>query len=162
MGASLAVTAPTGLYSPDKVLNLGADGWSSSLRSVFPPIGPERKWAFDAYANSYFYTANTSYRGVEVKATAITCLQRTHQLLIPRQPFGSLDARYSFRGDTSVDNLDQDDSQRNFILGSEVIVSLNARNSFGVTLAKALVHRYGPAVTGISVRYDYVWGKGYR
>jgi hypothetical protein len=75
---------------------------------------------------------------------------------------GSLDARYSFRGDTSVDNLDQNDSQRNFILGSEVIVSLNVRNSFRVTVAKALVHRNGPAVTDISVKYDYVWGKGYR
>jgi hypothetical protein len=36
VGVSLAVTAPTGLYSPDKVLNLSAriDG-RSSLRSVF-------------------------------------------------------------------------------------------------------------------------------
>jgi hypothetical protein len=164
LGVSLAVTAPTGLYSQDKVLNLGADRWSFKPEvGVFYPFGPERKLAFDAYANSYVYTANTSYRGVEVlRQQPLPAFEGHISYSFLDSLLGSLDARYSFRGDTSVDNLDQNDSQRNFILGSEVIVSLNARNSFRVTVAKALVHRNGPAVTGISVKYDYVWGKGYR
>ena len=46
--------------------------------------------------------------------------------------------------------------------GSEVNVSINARNSLLFEFAKALVHRNGPALTGFSMKYDYTWGKGYR
>jgi Putative MetA-pathway of phenol degradation len=164
VGAGLAVTAPTGLYSPDKILNLGADRWSFKPEvAVSYPFGPEQKWAFDGYANSYFYTANTSYRGAEVlrQEPLPGCEGHVSYLFLDRV-LVSLDARYSFRGDTSVNGVNQNDSQSNFVLGSELIIDLNARNSLSVTLAKALVHQNGPAVMGISVTYDYVWGKGYR
>jgi hypothetical protein len=58
--------------------------------------------------------------------------------------------------------VNQNNGQRNFILGSEVNVSLNAQNSFVFELAKALVHPNGPASTGFAVKYSYSWGKGYR
>ena len=74
----------------------------------------------------------------------------------------SLDTRFSFRGDTTVNGLGQDDSQRNFILGSEAIVSLNDRNTLTFTFEKGLVHDNGPAATGASVKYDYLWGRGFK
>ena len=63
-------------------------------------------------------------------------------------------ARYSFRGGTSINGQDQNDLQKNFVLGSEAIVSLNARNQLRFIVAKALAHENEPAVTGVSVRYD--------
>jgi len=66
-GVSLTITAPTGLYSPNKILNLGSERWSFKPEiAVSHPFGPEQKWAFEAYANSYFYTDNTSYHGREI------------------------------------------------------------------------------------------------
>lgn len=57
LGVSLTIIAPTGLYHPQKILNLGSD------RRLFKPeialshpFGPELKWQVDAYANVYFYT----------------------------------------------------------------------------------------------------------
>jgi hypothetical protein len=58
---SLTITAPTGLYQPNRLLNLGSDRWSFKREvALSHPFGPERKWEFDAYANAGFYTDNTS------------------------------------------------------------------------------------------------------
>lgn len=164
VGVSVAVTAPTGLYDSDRVLNLGSDRWSFKPEvAVSYPFGPQQKWAVDGYANSYFYTANTSYRGVEIlRQEPLPGFEGHISYSFLDSVLVSLDARCSFRGVTSVNGVNQNDSQSNFILGSEVIIDLNARNSLSVTLAKAVVHQNGPAVTGISVKYDFLWGKGYR
>jgi hypothetical protein len=61
-----------------------------------------------------------------------------------------------------VNGVDQNNGQQNFILGSEMIVSINSRNSLLFEFAKALVHQNGPALVGFSVKYDYTWGKGYK
>lgn len=164
VGVSLGVTAPTGSYRSDRILNLGANRWSFKPEiGVSYPFGVQQKWALDAYANSYFYTGNSSYRGA----------QTLHQQALPGMEghisysffdnlVASLDARYSFRGETSINGKSQDNPQRNFLLGGEAILSLNERNSFTLVLVKALVHQNGPSIAGISVKYDYNWGKGYR
>jgi hypothetical protein len=75
---------------------------------------------------------------------------------------GLLRSRYAFRGGTSVDGVAQDDAQRNFILGTELSASIDSRNSLLFVFAKALVYENAPAAVGVSVKYDFVWGKGYR
>ena len=73
--------------------------------------------------------------------------------------WASLDTRYSFRGTTFLNGLTQNNPQQNFVLGSEVNISLSAQNSLVLEFAKALVHGNGPALGGFSVKYDYTWGK---
>jgi hypothetical protein len=75
--------------------------------------------------------------------------------------WASLDTRYSFRGTTFVNGLNQNNAQQNFSLGSEVNVSLNPRNSLVFEFDKALVHQNGPALSGFAVKYNYSCGKGY-
>ncbi len=164
LGASVVVTAPTGLYRADKILNLGSDRWSFRPEfGVSYPFGAERRWALDAYANCYFFTDNTTYRGAEVLKQAPLPGFEGHLSYSFRESIvGSLDTRYSFRGETTVNSLRQDDSQRNFVLGSEAIVTLNAKNQLTFLFEKALVHDNGPAATGVSFRYDYLWGRGYK
>ena len=64
--------------------------------------------------------------------------------------------------DTTVSGVNQDNPQRNFILGCELVVSPNSRNSFTLEFAKAAVHKNGPSLTGFTVKYDDTWGKDYR
>lgn len=163
VGVTLSVTAPTGLYRADKILNLGSDRWSFRPEIGWThPFGREQKWAVDAYANSYFYTDNASYRGAEIlRQGPLPAFEGHLSYAFRESVMGSLDARYSFRGDTSVNDVGQNDSQKNFILGSEWIVALNGKNQLTFIFAKALVHVNGPAATGMSARYDYYWGSGY-
>jgi hypothetical protein len=164
VGVSLTFTAPTGLYNADKLLNLGSDRWSFKPEiAVSHPFGPEQKWEFDTYAYAYFYTDNTSYHGVEVlRQQALPGLEAHISYSFTSRLWASLDTNYSSRGVTVINGMNQNNAQQNFILGSEVNVSPNSRNSLVFEFAKALVHQNGPAYTGFVVKYIYSWGKGYR
>ena len=147
VGASLTVTAPTGSYNAKKILNLGSDRCSFKPElAVSFPLGPEQKWEVEAYGNVYFYTDNTSYHGSEIlRQGPLPGLEGHMSYSFNDRLWISLDTRYSFRGSTRVNGVDQNNPQRNFILGSEVNISLN-----------------GPSVVGFSVKYDYTWGRAYR
>jgi hypothetical protein len=164
IGVSFTITAPTGQYDPDKLLNLGSDRWSFKPEiGVSHPFGPEQKWELNAYANAYFYTDNTSYRGAEVlRQEALPGIEGHVSYSFTNNLWASLDTRYSFRGDTFVNGANQNDPQENFTLGSELNVSLNPQNALVFEVGRALVHRNGSAFTGFAVRYDYSWARSYR
>jgi len=164
VGVSLTVTAPTGLYSPDKILNLGSDRWSFKPEIALSyPFGSERNWQVDAYANAYFYTDNVSYHGLEVlRQEPLPGLEGHLSHSFNESMWVSFDTRYAFRGTTFVDGVDQNNAQHNLILGSEMSVSIDPRHSLLFEFAKTVVHENSPSAIGFSVKYDYMWGKGYR
>jgi hypothetical protein len=163
VGMRLAITAPTGLYNSNKLLNLGSDRWSFKPEiAVSHPFGPEQKWEVEGYANANFFTDNTSYHGVEIlRQEALLGFEGHVSYSFIDSLWASLDMRYSFRGTTVVNGVNQNNAQQNFSLGSEVNVSLNPRNSLVFEFDKALVHQNGPALAGFAVKYQYTWGKGY-
>jgi hypothetical protein len=164
IGVSLALTAPTGRYNSDKILNLSSDRWSFKPEiALSHPFGPEQKWQLDAYANGYFYTDNTSYRGREIlRQEPLAGLEGHISYSFNDSLWASLDTRYSFRGATFIDSVDQNNSQQNVIIGSEMNMSINSRHSLLFTFGKVVIHQNSPAVIGFSMKYDYVWGKGYK
>jgi len=164
VGLSFSVTAPTGQYDPDKLLNLGSDRWSFKPElGVSKPFGPEQRWVFDAYVNGYVYTDNTSYRGAQVlHQRGLVGLEGHISYTFNDKIWTSLDTRASFLGDTTISGVYQNDVQQNFIVGSELVVSPNSRNTLIVEFATAAIHKNGPSLTGFAVKYDYSWGKGYR
>jgi hypothetical protein len=164
LGVSLTITAPTGSYHAVKILNLGSDRWSFKPEiALSHPFGPEHKWEFYAYANASFYTDNTSYHVREIlRQEPLPGLEGHISYSFDDRVWAALDTRYSFRATTSLDGISQNNAQQNFILGSEVNISLNSRHSLVFEFAKALVHHNGPALVGFSLKYDYTWGKAYR
>lgn len=164
VGVSLIISAPTGQYNANKILNLGTNRWSFKPEiGISHPFGPKQKWVVDAYANTYFYTDNTSYHGVEIlRQQPLPGLEGHISYSCTPNLWISLDTNYSFRGDTIVNGADQNNAQRNFILGSEVNVSINPKNVLVVKFARALVYENGPSYTGFSLEYIFSWGKGYQ
>src|SRR5215470_12329425 len=163
VGMSLTISPPTGQYSSNKLLNLGSDRWSFKPEiALSHPFGPEQKWQLDVYANAYFFTDNTSYHGVEIlRQEPLPAIEGHISYSFINSLWASLDTRYSFRGSTLVDGVNQNNAQQNFILGTALSVSLSPKNSLIVEFGKALVHQNGPALTAFSVKYNYTWGKGY-
>jgi hypothetical protein len=163
LGTSLSITAPTGQYSADKILNLGSNRWSFKPEfAVAFPFGPQKKWELDTYANAYFYTENTSYHGAHrFQQKPLPGIEGHISYSFRSNAWASVDTRYSFGGDTLVNGVDQKDGQENFTLGSEVNVSLNSRNIIVLEFGKLIVHQNGPTYGGFGVKYFYSWGKGY-
>jgi len=164
LGVSFTMTAPTGLYNVNKILNLGTNRWSFKPEIAWShPFGPEKKWEFDAYANAYFYTSNTSYHGANIlRQEPLPGFEGHISYSLTDSVWASLDTRYSFGGSTLINGLNQNDTQQNFIIGSELNVSLNLHSSLTFEFAKVLAHQNGAAYTGFAVKYDYNWGKGFR
>src|SRR5215469_1512976 len=98
LGVSLTITAPTGLYNPNKILNLGSDRWSFKPEiALSHPFGPEQKWEFDGYGNVYFYTDNTSYHGKEIlRQQPMPGVEGHISYSFNDSIWASLDTRYSF------------------------------------------------------------------
>jgi len=140
------------------------DRWSFKPEvALSHPFGSQQKWQVDAYANDYFYTDNTSYRGKEIlRQNQLLGFEGHISYSLNNKVWVSGDMRYSFRGTTWVNGVDQGNPQRNVILGSEMNVTINARNSLLFQFAKMLVHQNGPALVGFAVKYDFTWGKGYK
>jgi len=159
LGVSLAVTAPTGLYHPNKILNLGSDRWAFKPEiALVHPFGPEQKWHFEAYANVYFYTDNISYHGREIlRQQPLPGIEGHISYSFNDRLWASLDTRYSFRGTTFINGVTQNNAQQNFVIGCETNLSINPQNSLVFEFAKAVVHNNGPALVGFSVKYDYTW-----
>jgi hypothetical protein len=159
LGLSFTTTAPTGLYDSNKILNLGSGRWSFKPEIALSyPFGPGQKWEFDAYGNASFYTENTSYHGKEIlRQEALPGLEGHISYSFNERIWASLDTRYSFRANTSVDGVSQNNAQQNFALGNELYISLNPQNSLTFVFAKAIVHHNGPAATGFTIKYDYTW-----
>jgi len=157
---SLTVTAPTGEYDGNKLLNLGSHRWSFKPElGISYAFGPERKWEVDGYINAYFFTDNTSYRGVEVlHQEPLPGLEAHLSYSVTPGFWMSLDSRYAFRGETVVNGLEQNNTQENLTVGAEASWTPNAHNSLDVVFAKALVHRNAPSYTGVSLSYTYSWG----
>ena len=164
LGVSFSFTAPTGRYDANKVLNLGSDRWVFKPEFAFSqPFGRGQKWQVEAYANAYFYTNNTTFNGKEIlHQQPQPGLEGHLSYSFSNNAWLSLDTRYSFLATTFVDGVDQNNGQQNFIVGSEMNVSISARHSLLFEFAKALVHENGPVITGFAAKYTYTWGKGYR
>ena len=163
VGTSLSLTAPTGQYSADKILNLGSNRWSFKPEfAVSYPFGPQKKWVLDTYANAYFYTDNPSYHGTEnLRQDPLPGIEGHISYSFRSSNWVSLDTRYASGGNTFVNGADQGDAQKNFTLGSEVNLSLNSRNTLMFELGKVIVHQNGPSYGGFGVKYLYFWGKNY-
>lgn len=164
VGVSFSVAVPSGEYNGNKLLNLGSDRWLFRPEiALSQPFGPDQKWQLDTYANCEFYTDDVSYRGTKVLSEQpLPGFEGHVSYTFSDKLWAALDTRYSLRGDTSINGVDQNDSQQNFIIGSELNLALNSQHSLVFEFAKALVHRNGTAYTGFTVKYDFVWGKGYR
>lgn len=160
LGASLTVTAPTGEYDANRLLNLGSHRWSFKPElGVSYPFGPERKWELDGYINAYFFTDNTSYQGAEIlRQEPLPGLEAHISYSVTPSFWASLDTRYAFRGETIVNGRELNNAQENFIVGTEANWSPNSHNSLNVVFAKAVVHRNAPASTSVSAGYTYSWG----
>jgi hypothetical protein len=164
LGVSVTVTAPTGQYNGDRVLDLGADRWSFKPEvALSPPFGPDQKWQLDAYVNTFFYTDNTSYHGREIlRQEPLVGLEGHVSYSLNESLWVAVDTRFSSRGVTVVDGANQDNQQRNVIVGSEINLSITPRHSLLFEIGKSWVHQNSPDVIGFAVKYDFNWSRARR
>ena len=135
----LAVTAPTGEYDADKSINLGTNRWSVRVGAPimhFFSTGPGNSTTLEVQPSVTFFTDNDD---ASLEQDPLYKLEAhvTHDFSM--MLWGSLDAMYTTGGETTVNGIEKDNSQRSLGLG----VSLGA--FFSPTLGMTL--SYGDIVS---------------
>ncbi len=109
-GASLTVTAPTGDYNPQHLVNISSHRWSFKPEvGVSQPIG---NWFADAAAGLWFFTDNPDFFGGHVRGEKPLWSFQAHGGYNFRPGLWlALDATHFFGGDTVLDGVSKGDFQ---------------------------------------------------
>ncbi len=129
----VAVTAPTGEYDADKSINIGTNRWSFRVGAPimhFFSTGPGNTTSLEVQPSVTFFTDNDDALLEQAPLYRLEA-HVTHDFNM--MLWGSVDAMYTTGGETTVNGLDKDNSQRSLGLG----VSLGAFFSptIGMTLS---------------------------
>jgi hypothetical protein len=132
VGASITISAPTGQYFADKLVNVGTNRWAFKPEiGVSRPAGP---WTLELSGGGWFFTRNSSYFGNKTKDQRAMLSLQTHvgYTFRPRL-WATADATYYSGGRTVIDDVAARDRQENTRIG--LTMSFPVRRAHSVKLA---------------------------
>jgi hypothetical protein len=155
LGTSLTVTAPTGQFFPNKLINLGTNRWSFK-----PEIGISypfyKKWFIDLYAGIWFFTNNDSFfPGNSVRSQQPLGSFQTH-LSYNFSPamWAAIDFTYYTGGQSSVNGLKDDDDQNNVRMGATFNFPITKNQAIKLAYSTGAIIRFGADFSTISAAWQ--------
>jgi hypothetical protein len=146
MGLLGKLGMPTGEYDEEKVLNLGANRWSVQLGlpaaySIGKSSLDPSLTRFEILPSVTFYTDNDDpYHADECEQEPLFNLEAHITRNLHQAVWVSLDALYTYGGETTTDGIADDNSQRAFSLGGTVNFSFSKSGcikfSYGETIER--------------------------
>ncbi|QNK02257.1 transporter [Dyella telluris] len=156
LGVSLTISAPTGQYTPDRLVNIGTNRWAFK-----PEIGiskPFGKWFLEASAGAYFFTSNEHFYGDKVRTQDPLAVVQLHGGYTFRPGLWvAADIGYVDGGGTSLDGVAKKDKQSNARYGLTCSAPLARGWSAKVALSNGLVTRVGGDYQSITFAVQYRW-----
>jgi len=159
LAAAVYVTVPVGQYDNETVLNIGGNRWAFK-----PEIGLAKglgtsKFHFDLIGNVEVYSNNTEYgaASVTLEQDPLITLESHLSYDLSKSVFASVDYWGHFGGETTVDEIAQDDAQSNHSIGAAV--------AFGFAPGYQLLAQYnglvgvdnGSKTNTFGLRFAHFW-----
>ncbi len=173
LGASLKIIAPTGQYSPTKLINWGINRWAFK-----PELGYSQRfgnWVVDAYGGVWFYTTNPSYFDVPVPhpqaEEPIGSLEGHLSYDLSRfaqkkklRAWASLDGNFWWGGVTSLNGITNlKTAQTSSRIGGTFSLPFTAHQSIKVAYSDGTYIRFGGNYQNLQVAWQYSWiGRHFR
>jgi hypothetical protein len=158
LGASLSVSAPTGQFFSDKLINLGANRWAFKPEfAVSHPIGA--KWMIDAYAGIWLFGVNDSFYPGTARRTQepMGSFQAHISYNFSRTLWAAFNATYYVGGRTTVEGVGKDDRQANARIGGTLTFPVGKRQAIKVAVSRGAIIRFGANFTTLSVGWQTGW-----
>lgn len=157
LGASIRISAPTGKYYGDRLINVGTNRWAA--RAQLGYIHPfSRKWLLETALGVWFFGDNDDFLGKTRRQEPIAALN-FHLVRRFRAGFwASLDLNYYAGGRSTVDGVRKPDLQRNSRAGLNVAYPFKRRHALKFGLSEGLVTESGGDYRTITLNYVYVIG----
>jgi Putative MetA-pathway of phenol degradation len=160
LGASLRVIAPTGQYSPAKLVNWGINRWAFK-----PEMGYSERWKhwlLDAYGGVWLYTVNSASFDVPVpkpqSEQPIGSLESHLSYDFKAGTWISLDANFWWGGVTSLSGIQNlATRQRGSRVGGTASWRFSKHQSLKVSYSDGTYIHYGGNYQTVQVAWQYSW-----
>lgn len=158
LGVSLVVSAPTGEYFEDKLVNVGNNRWAFR-----PEFGGSRRfgrWNVDGSLGVWLFDDNASFLGSKERSQEpLTTLQgHVSYTFAPRLWLGASGTWYT-GGTTSVDDVSDHNRQENSRAGLTLAIPVGQQNSVKLAWSKGVTARFGGDLEMYSLSWQYLWFK---
>jgi len=156
VGLSFMVSAPTGDYNPQRLLNVGTHRWSFKPEAGFSqPLGD---FFVDGSAGVWLYTDNGNYFGGHVRGQAPLWTFQTHGGYNIRPGLWlSLDLTHYFDGDIVIDGVNNHDFQSVTRYGATLSIPIADGLSTKVAWASWLTAHNSGAFNSLVFTVQYRW-----
>ena len=160
VGASLVVSPPAGQYDPAKAINVGSNRWGFKPEVGLSHAFRKTRLVLDAYAGVWIYTGNNNFQGQTRTQKPIYNSQFHLSYDIKPRLWAAFDANFYRGGQTTLNNIERNDVQRNSRIGGTISVPLGRRSSFKVAYSAGALRTIGGNFNTVSIAYQYLWGGG--
>ena len=156
VGTSVTVTAPTGQYDGQKLINLGTNRWAFK-----PEIGvavPKGRWDFDGYVGVWLFTDNDDFfpGGKSRSQDPVVALQGHVSYTFKPRLWAAVDATWYQGGGARVDDGDPSSDLNNSRLGGTLSFPMGRRQSLKLAYSSGLSARTGTNFRTLSVGYQFL------
>lgn len=158
LGVSLTVSAPTGQYFPDKLINLGTNRWAFKPElALSHPMG--KRWLIDVYTGVWLFTNNNRFfTGKSIRTQdPLGSFQGHLSYTIRPKMWLALDATYYTGGNSSIDNVIKDDRQNNSRIGATFVFPVLKNSSLKLAVSTGAVVRAGADFNTFSIGWQTAW-----
>lgn len=159
VGVSLQVTAPTGKYEEEKLLNIGQNIWAVKIGAgLSKAIG---KFTFEFLADGEFYTQNKQYYNSTTKKIDPIYSGQMHIIYsMPKGMWVGFNSNYYWGGNTYIDGVDKHTSLSNSRAGFVFSVPLNKANSIKIDYHDGVSTRAGTNFKSGMISWQYRFRDG--
>ena len=156
VGTSLTVTAPTGQYDRNKLINLGTNRWGFK-----PEVGvavPKGRWDFDAYLGVWLFTDNDDFYpgGRRRSQDQVVALQGHASYTFRPRLWAAVDATWYQGGGATVDEGEPAGSMNNSRLGATVSFPMSRQQSLKFSYSSGVSVRTGTNFRTLSVGWQWL------
>ena len=159
IGLTFRLTAPTGAYQTDKLINIGTNRWSFEPEiGISKALGP---WTLEAAAAVIFYTDNDEFESDKTREQEpIYSTQFNLSYTFSNRIWASLGATYYTGGRTTIDGVERNDLQQNWRTGFTLALPIDRRNSIKLLAQSGVSTRTGTDYDTLGIFWQYRWGGG--
>lgn len=158
LGVSLTISAPTGQYFPDKLINLGANRWAFKPElALSHPMG--KRWLIDIYTGLWMFTNNNQfYTGKSIRTQdPLGSFQGHLSFTIRPKMWLALDATYYTGGNSSINDVLKDDRQNNSRIGATFVFPVLKYSSIKLAASTGAIVRAGADFNTFSIGWQTGW-----
>jgi hypothetical protein len=160
LGASIKIVAPTGQYSPTKLVNWGINRWA-----VKPELGYSERWGhwvLDGYGGVWFFTTNSGYYGIpkpkRQTEAPIGSFEGHLSYSFKQRAWASLDGNFWWGGITALNSIrNLQTKQTSSRIGGTISIPFTKHQSIKASYSKGAYVRFGGDYHNLQIGWQFSW-----